>query len=162
MQTEMYPDQVKRPSSSSREVVKAAADIHAVRMHEKWSEWSAEEWSEGLARHHAPHKDGYEMAKDMERDGFAPDAEMVSDLDDFSFEVSRAHGDAVRAWVRECGFEPEFAIGQDVDMGDRMGRRERYGKVSGIRHETAEYEVKTEADDGSTYIIRSENLSPVK
>ena len=160
MQTEMYPEQLTRPSSNSKDVIKAAAAGYADKMHGKWSEWSKQEWIEGLVKHYAHHKDGYETAKDMESDGFAPDSEMVSDLDDFGFEVSRAHRNAVIEWVKKVGFEPVFSVGDAVDMGESHHRNERFGIVSEIRHDTAEYAVKTDPASTSAFIIRSENLSP--
>ena len=66
MQTELYPEQITRPSSSDKDVVKAAAASYAERMHRQWNDWSTEEWAEALADNYTGFKDGYEMAKDLD------------------------------------------------------------------------------------------------
>lgn len=158
MQTEMYPEQIKRPSPYSKENIARAAKKHSVELAQQWSDWTAEEWEESLIRHYRPHLNGYELAKEMERDGYSPDAEMVNELDTFDHYVSSCGREAEKEWVKLVGFNPEFSVGDDVDLGERFKDRGQYGKVSRIRHESAEYEVKVDAASNSAFIIKAENL----
>ncbi|WP_298842879.1 hypothetical protein [uncultured Salinicola sp.] len=159
MQTELYPERIARPTSRAKEIVKIAAEAYAERMHGRWSDWSVEEWAEALIEHHSPFKDGYELAKDLERDGFDPDAEMVSELDGFESEVSSVHRKAVKDWVKLVGFEPLYQVGDDVlvprVLDDKGGR----GRISEILLESAEYLVKTDPDSSSAYVIKAEDIT---
>ena len=159
MQPELYPEQIARPSSSAKEVVKSAAEAYAKHMHSQWSDWSIEEWSEALTRNHSAFKDGYELAKDLEREGFDPDAQMVAELDGFGFEVSSAHSRAVKDWVKLVGFEPLYEVG-DTGLGPRiLDDKGGSGKITEIRHDTAEYLVKTDPSSNSAFIIKAEDIT---
>lgn len=157
MQKEMFANQTRRPRGTDRDVLERAANKFAERMHTQWSDYSKEKWAKALMKIYSPHLDGYELAKEIEREGFCPDVEMVNELDSFDYEVSTARRQAEAEWVKNIGFTPEFAIGDEVDMGVSSHRPE-HGVVTGIRHESAEYEVKAHGDDRATYIIRAENL----
>lgn len=159
MQTELYPEQIARPSSSSKEIVKIAADEYAKQMHSQWKDWSIEEWSEALARNYSAFKDGYELAKDLEREGFDPDAQMVAELDNFGFEVNSAHGQAVKDWVKLVGFEPLYEVGDTVLVPRILDDKGGSGKITEIRHDTAEYLVKTDPSSNSGYIIKAEDIT---
>jgi hypothetical protein len=159
MQTELYPEQIARPSSSAKEVVKAAAEAYAEHMHSQWTDWSIQEWAEALARNHSAFKDGYQLAKDLERDGFDPDAQMVSDLDGFGFEVSRAHGRAVKDWVKLVGFDPLYEVGDTILAPRILDDKGGSGKITEILHDTAEYLVKTDPSSNSAFIIKAEDIT---
>ena len=161
MQTDLFPSQVKRPKQSDPAILEKAAREFAETMHKQWPEYSIEEWAEALETNYSACKDGYEFARDLERDGFAPDTEMVNELDSFGLKVSEVCRHAEKQWVRLDGFTPEFAIGDKVDMG-KTHRGERYGFVSGIREESAEYEVKTDMNSSTAFIIKAENLKKFK
>lgn len=157
MQTDMFPSQIKRPTRDDKIIVQQAAEHYAEEMHKNWPDYSKEEWTEALTDNYSEWKNGYEMAKDIERDGFEPDVEMVGFLDNFSSEVSKFHKKSVEKWVELVGFEPEFAIGDQVDMGESR-RRPRYGVVASISNKTAEYGVKEYASCNISYIIKAEDL----
>lgn len=159
MQTELYPEQITRPSSSAKEVVKTAADVYAKQMHSQWKDWSIEEWSEALARNYSAFKDGYEMAKDLEREGFEPDAQMVAELDNFGFEVNSAHGRAVKDWVKLVGFEPLYEVGDTVLVPRIPADKGGSGRISEILHETAEYLVKTDPSSNIAHVIKAEDIT---
>lgn len=157
-QNDLFPAELARPNSYDKAIVQKAAEVFGQKMHRSYSDWSAEEWAEDIVKVYAPHKDGYEIAKDLERHGYDPDAQMVSDLDDFHFEVSSALSEAVKHWVAQVGFEPIYAEGDHVDLKPRFGRDKNHGIISGIRHDTAEYLVKTDPQSSSALIVAAEEI----
>jgi len=159
MQTELYPEQMARPTSRAKEVVKIAAEAYAKRMHSQWSDWSVDEWAEALIEHHSPFKDGYELAKDLERAGFDPDAKMVFELEGFDSEVGSVHRKAVKDWVKLVGFEPQYRVGDDVLVPRIFDDKGGSGRISEILHESAEYLVKTDPDSSSAHVIKAEDIT---
>lgn len=57
---------------------------------------------------------GYERARELDRMGYFPNAELVELLDDADMDVLRAHDAAVEKWVREHGVTVPVAVGQKV------------------------------------------------
>lgn len=157
-QTDLFAKDMPRPRSYDKAIIQAAAESFGAKMSLTYSEWSPEEWAEDLVKVYASHKDGYEMAKDLERYGHDPDSEMVSELDDFGFEVSRVHREAVKTWVARVGFEPVYSVGDHVEVKRSFSTDPNHGKITEIRHESAEYLVKTNPDSNSALIVAAEDV----
>lgn len=58
--------------------------------------------------------DGYELTRDLERDGWAVNSDLVDILNDAGWEVSKAHDSLVEEWVKANNVKPELAIGDKV------------------------------------------------
>lgn len=159
VQTEMFAEAVKRPRSDAGPIVEAAAREYAKEMHASYAEWSIDEWAEALAKEYRSHDDGYEFAKKLERHGHAPDAEMVRMLDDFDFRVREHWRRAVESWVEAVGFEPLHSVGDLVDLGKHYKDGERRGRITEIRHKTAEYLVNVDPASKSAYIVAAESVA---
>ena len=59
-------------------------------------------------------RDGYEMARDLERKGWYCTSQMVEWLDGADYDLYSAHDQAVAEWVAAEGIKPSLAIGASV------------------------------------------------
>jgi len=161
MQAELYPETIARPKRSDKLIIEQAAKKHAEEIARQIKDIDAEALAEDLVEHYRSYQNGYDLAKDLEREGYEIDVEFVNLLDDFDYAVGSAQRDAEKEWVQKVGFTPEFKVGDHVDMGKAYGKNnERYGFVSEIKMESAEYYVKSNSDSGISYVIKAENLKP--
>lgn len=161
MQADLYPETIARPKHSDKLIIEQAAKIHAEEIARQIKGLDVEQLAEDLVANYRSYNDGYELAKDLEREGYEIDVEFVNLLDDFDSRVGAVQREEEKKWVKMVGFEPKFKVGDRVDMGERRGsHHERYGYVDKIVAESAEYYVKTDEKPGISYIIKAENLAP--
>lgn len=157
-QTDLFAKDMPRPKSYDKAIIQTAAESFGRKMAMTYSEWSPEEWAEDLVKVYASHKDGYELAKDLERHGYDPDSEMVGHLDDFGFEVSRVHREAVKTWVTSVGFEPAYSVDDHVEVKRSFSTDPNHGKITEIRHDSAEYLVRTNPESNSALVVAAEDI----
>lgn len=96
-----------RPKRNDPEIIKAAAKGLAVKVLE-WlkaggDEIEASEVEEDLVSVMAYNRDGYELAKALDRKGWAPDDELVEILRESEWLKLEAHDKAQIEWVKSVG-----------------------------------------------------------
>lgn len=85
-------------------------------------------------------QDGYEIAQELEREGYQPDARLVEILD--GLDTHAEHAKAVRVWLSETGVRPQLAIGAVVAIPARTKEHEGVvGEIASISERTGEYTV---------------------
>jgi hypothetical protein len=107
-------------------------------------------------------RDGYHIARYLERKGWACDFELCEMLDRADYLVYLEHENLVRAWVKASGITPKLKIG-DVVSTPHVG----VGPIVGINPELAQYIVATDkflaelpdqAGKGTGYLIPFEDV----
>lgn len=83
--------------------------------------------------------DGYKIARELDRDGWEPDEELVDILGGLSNYVRRAYRDGVKQWVTEFGVEAPLPIGTVVKHRDYPGET---GIVAAVHADVAEYTIR--------------------
>lgn len=109
-----------------------------------------------IAKCHPYLCDGYELAKDMEWEGFDVDRSFVDDMDDVCDHISTALRNAVIKWGKEHCPVPPFEIGTELKVDGFDGIE--YGIIEGIYEATcADYLVKMrECEHGGHRVIKFE------
>lgn len=154
-----------RPTDRSPEVFEAACRAILPELMDWLKQGGDRRMTEGLVlsdmkRAGAYTHDAYAMAKAFEGLGWAPDAELVEILANFS--TYSAEKEATRAWVSANGITVPFTAGQRA-RSDRFGA----GLVREVRADVADvvFLPDSEADHprfklGGGYILHAENLAP--
>jgi hypothetical protein len=95
-----------------------------------------------IAEHYRyPFMDGFELGKALDGEGWEIDAEIVSDLDTFQYEVADILKAAERKWFEWEKPQPPFPVGTMI----------REGEITGIyEHGPAKYLVKKPGQDDAT------------
>lgn len=83
------------------------------------------------------HRDGYEIARELERDGWSPDFALAEILDCYTGILSSAERDALKKWVAETEPKPAFKRGDKVKS--KWGGKPVEGVVLSVGHSTAQY-----------------------
>lgn len=73
--------------------------------------------AEDIAKRFRPHMDGYELAKELEHDGYNIRAADVEELDCMSNAVDDLHRAAEKKWVEENNIQPPLPIGTTIKQG---------------------------------------------
>lgn len=85
--------------------------------------------------------DGYELARNLERQGWDPSAETVELLDAFDSYLHKNQRLAELAWAEENNIRPPFAVGTTVMF---LSGEVKTGVIAGIyEHEAASYLIQT-------------------
>lgn len=145
-----------RPKMFDDEITRAAA-LKIVPALRTWLGKDADHYEDGeLARDIANcssyRDDGYEIARAMDRLGYAADSELVGLLDAIGFRRSEAHREAVKIWAAANPIDPAFTIGDRV-KSETQGP----GEVVDILRDRAQYLVKCDKSSaeqgyGGTYL----------
>lgn len=135
-----------RPGSHDPAVLAAAARELAKTLAERFPEFRGiEERTAKQLEDEIWLEDGYEIARNLDRAGWAVDEQLVDALSMASICIQDAHEEAVAAWVKAMQIEPLFEIGARVVFTDRSGRSAKgktiHGEVYEINREQAEYSV---------------------
>lgn len=100
-----------------------------------------DELAEAIARHGGLTGDGFELGKDLERDGYLVDFQMTEELDCFSSTLRRILGEAESAWATEHNIQPPYPVGTETTEG----------VIAGIsQHDAACYLIKPYGQDDAT------------
>jgi hypothetical protein len=113
----------KRPQRRDKNIIAIAASLLAPAIIE-WvesedgpqpeEEKKAIESQLATAMDRAIYLDGYELAQQLERLGWDPDAALVAELDSANSQVSSAVNKATEDWVKAYNVQPKFKPGDKV------------------------------------------------
>ncbi len=104
--------------------------------------------------------DGYELARDFEREGYDSDEQLVDILSSVNHELSSILDKAVKKWVIDNDIKPELSIGTEVRV--KYGFKSVDGIINGYRKEHAQYAVCVPSqgmtmDGGRSLLVKYEN-----
>ena len=144
----------KRPSSQSDEIVAEVAKALAPKI----AEWMlqggdepdpTEEIEACLKKSFrgCGSWDAYYLAKQMERDGWNPDSQLVAALDEAEMLAHQAKSRATQAWLVEHGITPAFAVGDFVCVKQIFAPR--YGEIVKIDEDHGQYVVRFHTGDSA-------------
>lgn len=160
----LIPDAIERPTDETPSVRAKALDDLLGRFLE-WVAADGEQITEDereRARNQLDeslkwHRNGYETAKDLERIGYSPDAELVDMLDGWDGDLICAEDAAVRAWVKEVQPKKLHAVGDRIRA--KYGSKVIEGKIIGGDDASALYYVRTaECKPHSSHIVKWEDV----
>lgn len=105
--------------------------------------------------------DGYELAKELEWNGYTPDADLVRELDYVQFSVSDILKKYVEQWVQENNLKLDIEIDTEVVYEDFRNLHTR-GKIVKLYPETLQYGVrKVGQPENQHTIVDSELVSKI-
>lgn len=93
---------------------------------------------EEIYKYHS-NDNGYELAKQFEREGYSPDGALVELLEGIWVDKNELIRNAVKKWVIEDDIKPSIEIGTNVIV--QYGNKKVEGTITGTYLETAEYKV---------------------
>jgi hypothetical protein len=141
-------------------VLLVAAHKFAEHIVEEWDRAGAvENWVEPLRREMRISRDGYELARELERyHSVSPDAQLVEILDESYSFMREAYENALRDWVKFTGWRPRFA------KDDRVIYRDKPGIVNGVNSETSEIFFAPDEEapryrQGGGYVVSEDDLT---
>jgi len=142
---DIKPIRVPRPDKTTIDLLPVY-----VRMAELINEWCKEDMNqsefeyfiEELQRNFDAfdlfHCDGYELARDLEKDmGFDSDRNLVDDMDCISDECRNCLNENIEKWAQECNITPKYSIGDEVKL--KMDNVEYIGEIAEINLKRAFY-----------------------
>ncbi len=98
-----------------------------------------------LLQHYAPHKNGFDLAKDLEWEGWDIDVETVQALDAFDSYVQDQIQIAEKEWLETNNIQPPLKTGTEVKY---MHGKMKKGVITGIyKHRVGCYEIKADGHD---------------
>ena len=89
-------------------------------------------------------KDGYEMAKDMEDQGYDSDSALVEIMDSANWVISAEYDKMVEKWMSENSVKPQLKLGDIVkitEKNDRFKKDVYEGEIVSIDEKKGEYHV---------------------
>jgi len=84
--------------------------------------------------------DGYELARDLEKDmGFDSNSQLVDDMDAIRYFCHSCLRENVEKWVQDCEIKPKYSVGDELNV---LFKNVNYvGEISKIYERTAEYSI---------------------
>jgi hypothetical protein len=131
-----------RPKRHDKAILRQAAEALVPEVEEWIGESISDQERERLVSTLASRcgDDAYDIARELERDGYTPDSHLVEILD--GFDTYRIHAEAVRVWIAETGAAPKLAIGATVAIPARMREHEGVvGEIAAINERSGEYTI---------------------
>jgi len=108
-----------------------------------------------IASNYTCMKDGFDLGKALDNDGYSIDAQAVEELDTIGMYVSEVHNKHCEQWVKDNDIKPSLALKTLIIV---RGRR---GIISGIcKHNPACYEVTPEEPTEREAISRTRFIIP--
>jgi hypothetical protein len=112
----------------------------------------------------APYDNGYQIAKELEDEGYTPDSQFVEICDNWSLYYSEEVNRLFEQWVKAYNVKPTLPVGAKVEITQR--RVVKQGFINDLRIETAQYVVGVPEDGhepGSRngYIVNYEDVVAV-
>ncbi len=125
----------------NKQIIEAAAEVFVRENIDSLPEYlESEDLVEHLVKHFARHKDGFELAKDLECEGWDITAETVQLLDEFDIQIEDALQDAEKEWIKTNNIQPPLKIGTEVEY---MHGGMKKGTITGIsQYRVGCYEIK--------------------
>jgi hypothetical protein len=133
---------MKRPKESDELTKKRAWELFEPKVKSylgaDWIESEREYIKQQIMRVLSSRKDGYGMARELERDGWEEDRGLVDLMDDAEMALRHAREELVKQWIAVYGIAPSRKI------GDRVGttnwhRKGQIGTIGKIYEGRAEY-----------------------
>lgn len=82
--------------------------------------------------------DGYELARDLEKDlGFDSDRNLVDVMDSIIHDCNNCLNEHIEQWVEDCNITPKYSVGDEVRL--TLKNVEYVGEISKIFHKSAQY-----------------------
>ena len=135
---------MNRPKRNNEEIMSETAKVIAKKVL-SWTRqdyFTEEDVIDALCKVLPFSDDGYELAKEMEDEGFDADSELVSIMEGASWELDRQHRKAVKQWVKDNDIRPKLKEGDEIHIQVRQRDRTKYDAIiAEVREETAEYMV---------------------
>ena len=146
---------MKRPSMADDYVRRRASELYmpAIRRWHNGEQFEERETVEQLMKVVSPHGDGYEMARELERDhGWYVDSNLVGVLEDCASFCDDAIAELTRQWVICLGIQLAYAVGDRVRLAVNLGGRKE-GVIVKVEHDLAKYGVHTEGQSEKAYWV---------
>jgi hypothetical protein len=105
-----------------------------------WIESEAPHIQKQIMRVLSPSKDGYGMARELERDGWEEDRGLVDLMDAGESDLRDAHKELVKQWIAVYGIAPSRSVG-DVVSTAHWRHKGQIGTITNIREDEATYAV---------------------
>lgn len=137
-------DTMKRPNMAEKYVQQRAAELclSDIRRWQPVANDDERELMDDLMKVLGSHRNGYELAKELERRcGWDPDADLVAILDNCSYCCTQAINELTRQWVICLGIKPAHAVGDRVRLSMSYGGH-KDGLVVKVNAEQASYGVR--------------------
>ena len=133
-----------RPKESDELTKQRAWEIFAPKV----KKYLGQDWSESEAPHIqkqimevlSGHKDGYGMARELERDGWEEDRYLVDLMDEGESALRNAHKELIKQWITVYGISPSREVGDSVST-IHWKRKGEVGTITRINEEEAKYHV---------------------
>jgi hypothetical protein len=135
---------MKRPLASDELVKTRAWEIFEPKVKSylgaDWIESEAPHIQKQIMRVLSSSKDGYGMARELEREGWEEDRELVDLMDAGESDLSDAHKELVKQWIAVYGITPSRKVGDTVSTTNWY-RKGKIGIITNIREDEATYAV---------------------
>ena len=105
-----------------------------------WIESEAPHIQKQIMRVLSPSKDGYGMARELERDGWEEDRDLVDLMDAGESALRDAHKELMKQWIGVYGITPNRKVGDTVST-THWHRKGQVGTITNIREDEATYAV---------------------
>lgn len=156
-----------RPKLSDDYIAKAAAEDLLPELME-WAKAGESERANYLAdavevMKDAAFKNGYELARELERGGYEPDARLVEILDGAFGLLLTRHRHAIKEWVKGWNISVPWQVGQRARVTYKG--KEFVGQITSIRPDEAICIVTVSElghESGSGLVINSESIVPAE
>ncbi len=136
---------MKRPTKSDDVVKRRAMEMFMPKVKaylgNEWTENEAQYIKEQIEDVLDEFRDGYKMARELERKGWGEDRALVDLMDDGEMFLSEAYKEIVEQWVKCYGITPERKIGDTVST-NHWARKGQVGVITRIYDNEAKYAVR--------------------
>ena len=139
-----------------KEIIKAAA-LRTAQTASNIAEGYVRELADSITEHYRQYMDGFELAKELDQEGWEVNTIFVEDMDEMYNNVRNLHREACIRWAEENSIEPPFPAGTEI----------KEGIITGVyTYDPACFRVKPvgqddEKDNHRRIIIRFEDAVPV-
>lgn len=136
---------MKRPLQSDELVEKRAWEIFKPKVKDYLgSDWNDSEEpyiQKKIMEALSTNNDGYGMARELERDGWAEDRYLVDLMDEGESDLRKAHKEIMKQWIEVYGISPSREVGDTVTTTN-WHRKGQVGTISKIYLDEAKYGVR--------------------
>lgn len=156
-------DLMKRPTKSDCIVKRRALEMFMPKVKsylgKDWCDSEQPHIEKQLMEVMDEYKDGYAMARELERRYYwSEDRELVDLMDEGEDCLRRAHEELQGQWIRAYGIAPEREIGDSV-MAEIYNRKGQVGVISKFYLDSARYGVRyPDQPETSCYLVEYENV----
>lgn len=144
------PSPRPRPSAADDDILEEAAKLIVEELIREYGEGIVEGEkdlaTEQITEAIGYSDDGYKICRDLESEGWDPDARMVAIFDDVSVHKRRVLDERVKAWVAAEGVTPEFKVGDRVQFYRHNPKVGLYdGEIVKVYPDRAEYVIEVKS-----------------